>query len=267
MYFNIMNYSYVSLLANDKYLNGSLVLNYSLQKTNPKYPFLLLISDKDVSDKTIKTVESHGIKYKIVKKLDNLFRFRRKNFFYSYTHTKLQIFDQTQFDKIVYLDSDMLVCKNIDELFNKQHMSAVPEISKFTKITDYIGSSHFIMNTGLMVIKPRKPLYNKICKLHDKTKDFSPTDQEVINRFFPNWKNRKKLHLNRIYNIYPGLITKAKELYEYDVIETPNITERELKSDKTIKIVHYVYEKKPWMDFKFPLNKLWVDFFSEMNSL
>ena len=42
-----------------------------------------------------------------------------------YTYSKLRIFEEIYFDKIVFLDSYMLICQNIDELFDKPHWSAV----------------------------------------------------------------------------------------------------------------------------------------------
>lgn len=42
-----------------------------------------------------------------------------------YTFDKLLLWGMTMYEKIVFLDSDMIVLKNIDELFECQDMSAV----------------------------------------------------------------------------------------------------------------------------------------------
>ena len=48
------------------------------------------------------------------------------------TFTKLALWSQTQFRRIVYLDADMMVLKNLDGLFDidlpKSSVAAVPEL-------------------------------------------------------------------------------------------------------------------------------------------
>ena len=44
------------------------------------------------------------------------------------TFTKLKIWTLTQFKKCVFLDADTLVLQNIDELFDREELSAAPDI-------------------------------------------------------------------------------------------------------------------------------------------
>ena len=44
------------------------------------------------------------------------------------TFTKLKIWTLTQFKKCVFLDADTLVLQNIDELFDRDELSAAPDI-------------------------------------------------------------------------------------------------------------------------------------------
>jgi len=48
-------------------------------------------------------------------------------------YTKLRVFELEEFDKVVYIDADMLVCADVEELFNQPHMSAV--VSAIDSIT------------------------------------------------------------------------------------------------------------------------------------
>ena len=52
--------TYVACLCTDNYLSGVLVLYESLRKTNPKYPFLCLVSS-NVSDATIDELKKRNI--------------------------------------------------------------------------------------------------------------------------------------------------------------------------------------------------------------
>jgi hypothetical protein len=76
-----------------------------------------------------------------------------------WTHSfgKLAIFSLTGFDKLVYVDSDMLILRNLDKLFARPHMSAVVAGRSFP------GDEHWRgLNSGLMVVKPQAGLYETL---------------------------------------------------------------------------------------------------------
>jgi glycogenin glucosyltransferase len=60
----------------------------------------------------------------------------RQNFIY--TFTKLRIWQQTKFKKIVFFDADIVVLKNVDELFEYDELTAVEDCCDF-------------FNSGMMV--------------------------------------------------------------------------------------------------------------------
>jgi alpha-N-acetylglucosamine transferase len=43
------------------------------------------------------------------------------------TFTKLRIFDLDAFDKVVFLDADTIVLRNVDELFERPALAAAPD--------------------------------------------------------------------------------------------------------------------------------------------
>jgi len=63
--------------------------------------------------------------------------------------TKFHIFNLIQFDKIIFLDADLLILKNLDHLFDKPHMTAALDGEYFGL---WEGWPHF--NSGCMVIEP-----------------------------------------------------------------------------------------------------------------
>ena len=79
-----------------------------------------------------------------------------KGIFSHWTNTfdKLLIFELIQFDKLVYLDSDMYIRKNIDELFERENMSAVID----RRIGPIISEDWIKLTSGLMVIEPKKDI-------------------------------------------------------------------------------------------------------------
>jgi glycogenin glucosyltransferase len=60
----------------------------------------------------------------------------RRNFVF--TFTKLRIWQQTKFTKIVFFDADVIALKNVDELFQYEELSAVEDCCEF-------------FNSGMMV--------------------------------------------------------------------------------------------------------------------
>lgn len=78
----------------------------------------------------------------------------------------------TEYDKIVFLDSDMMVEHNLDELFEQEELSAVPDI--FTPP----------FNAGLMVLKPNKETYQSMLDIYMNTPSKGFGDQGFLNVFF-----------------------------------------------------------------------------------
>lgn len=158
---------FLTVLSSDEYLLGVLTLHKSLVSTRTKYPFYVAITS-DISKKTIEVLENININ---IIKLDNNIKLsekmKNKNSKSGYsqwnnTLQKLSIFQLTKFKKIVYLDSDMLILNNIDELFNKKHMSAVVAGALIPGREDWK-----LLNSGIMVIEPKKNLGVNIAKTID----------------------------------------------------------------------------------------------------
>ena len=69
------------------------------------------------------------------------------------TFTKLNIWTLTSYTKIVYLDTDVLVLKNIDDLFQRDELSAGPE--------DLWPD---VFNSGVLVIEPSMSTFTRLIK-------------------------------------------------------------------------------------------------------
>lgn len=222
--------AYVSVLSTDSYLDGVLVLHHSLKSTGTFYPFLLLISDA-VSTASRKVLESHGISYKLMQCTIENPTAIAKDDHWAFTYSKLDIFNQTQFDKIVFLDADMLIVENIDELFQKPHMSAVNAGGMLAEYADWTG-----LNSGLMVIEPSHELYRdmlgKVGKIEHVAKG---GDQDFLQAYYPEWVGRPELHLDHGYNMFHCHLDRYRHL-GYTVGG----------GAKPVKVIHYIGGIKPW---------------------
>lgn len=222
---------YMTYLGTEDYLIGVLALNASLKKVNSKYPLYVLLNNKIASN-----VKSHLIKENInIVEINKSFTIPSKvvknNYKLNYeqwnnTFQKLFIFGMTRFDKIVFLDSDLFIKKNIDELFDENNLAAV------VAGKSYPGNEKWKeLNSGVIVITPRtnedKKLLSLISSLSYKE---GMGDQDVIHAAYPFWPNQR-LKLDECYNIFSG----------YESYYIDNVC-----SYEKIKIIHYAGHIKPW---------------------
>lgn len=150
------------------------------------------------------------------------------------TFGKLHIFDLVDFDKIVYLDSDLLLLANIDSLFRQPHMSAVVAGKSFPGQTDWVD-----LNSGLMVVEPEMGLLDDLINAipDAAARRANMGDQDLLQEFYGDWPSTPELHLDEGYNIFNNNIDHyiRREGYGFR------------GKKKTIYAVHFVAGKKPWM--------------------
>ena len=75
------------------------------------------------------------------------------------TFSKFEAFKMTEYDKIILVDADIMIKKNLDHLFEYPHLTSALDGEYFNVWPD---SPRF--NAGLMVIKPDVDEYEKIIK-------------------------------------------------------------------------------------------------------
>ena len=142
-------------------------------------------------------------------------------------------------DQVLYLDSDIIVNGNLNDLFRinmQQYMlGAVPEYFKLA------GNTKF--NAGVLLLN------NRVLK---KDTNFVPTlfkqaikkldngDQTALNNYFPQY-----YHLNDTYNFQIGF----DALYQSSMFkdqQTQELYENQLRRTPFPKIIHYMFNSKPW---------------------
>jgi glycogenin len=230
------NFSYITVLSTDRYVEGVIVLHRSLMRSAARYPFVVLTTP-NLADSTYQQLQQSGIAYQPIPPiaLDTALPTHQAR--WQATYSKLQIFNQTQFDKLVYLDADMLVYENLDELFSKPHMSAV---NAGGMLAEYASWKAF--NSGLMVIEPSSTLYtDMLAKLPEL---YLPAggDQDFLNAYYPDWPNQPEKHLDHAYNIFHEHVDRYQQRHGYQLKGDRRASDR-----KAIKVIHYVGERKPWL--------------------
>lgn len=133
------------------------------------------------------------------------------------TFTKLALWRQTQFEKIVYVDADVVALRAPDELFeNRNHFAAVPDIGWPD-----------CFNSGVLALTPNMGDYYALLALAQRGISFDGADQGLLNMHFREW-NR----LSFAYNCTPSGNYQYAPAYRH--------------FQSTISMVHYIGNDKPW---------------------
>ncbi len=231
-------FAYVTLVARDKYIDGTICLYKSLRdKTN--HP--LIAMTYGLSKESANRLTDMGIICRKVRKIDSVNagigenKVRLDDF--KYTYTKLHVFGYEEFDRIIFLDSDLIVIKSIDHLFE--------EIDEEFAACDCTPYFEHIFNSGVMVIKPSQRLFKSMMTQKDTLVSYDGSDQGFLNEYFKNkWK---KLDIK--YNSGKRIFSDQRE-----------------KWDRTDKHVIHFVGGKPWLGGEKgyeELEKIWFEYFNK----
>lgn len=245
---------YITLISSKNYLEGVLVLNHSLKKVESKYPLTVLVSlDLYNNNKEITEILAFNkIDYIILEKKFTLpVEITQKIYSKRWINTfdKLQVFGLTSFSKIVFLDSDMLVVKNIDHLFEKEHLSFATASEQVSGCEDWN-----LPNSGMIVLVPEKALPEQIFEtwpqVQAKKKDFG--DQDLIHEYFSEIIQRdQKWRVPAIYNCFVFLIDKMVKERKYNLrVSNPD--------KETISVLHFAIKDRPWLMSKKEIIKFYI---------
>lgn len=151
--------------------------------------------------------------------LTNLYLMGRPDL--AFTFTKVALWRQTQFRKIVYLDADVVALRALDELFEiDAPFAAAPDIG---------WPDAF--NTGVMVLTPGMSEYWNLQTMAAAGDSFDGADQGLLNQYY---EHRPWQRLKFTYNCTPNAEYQWEPAY------------RHYKRD--ISAVHFIGKDKPWSE-------------------
>lgn len=132
--------------------------------------------------------------------------------------TKINLWKQLQFRKIVYIDADVVAYRAPDELFELEHaFAAAPDIGWPD-----------LFNTGVMVITPNLGEYYALSAMAQRGISFDGADQGLLNMHFKNSYHR----LPFTYNVTPSAHYQYLPAYRH--------------FQSSISMVHFIGSDKPW---------------------
>ncbi|KAL9603278.1 MAG: hypothetical protein Q9219_001300 [cf. Caloplaca sp. 3 TL-2023] len=131
--------------------------------------------------------------------------------------TKIALWRQVRFQKIVYLDADMVALRAPDELFHQE--------SNFAAVPDIGWPDCF--NSGLLVLSPNMGDYYSLLALAQRGISFDGADQGLLNVHFQKWDR-----LSFTYNCTPSGNYQYVPAYRH--------------FQSSINMVHFIGPNKPW---------------------
>lgn len=214
----------VTLCDNNSYAKGALVLARSLRNVGTKCDLVCLISNAISADMKfeLEQVYNRLVTVDIINSEDsaNLALLNRPEL--GSTLTKLHIWKLTDYEKMVFMDADMMAVRPIEDLFERDELSAVPDCG---------WPSCF--NSGLFVFRPSFETYGKLIEFSQKTGSFDGGDQGLLNSFFSDWSTA---NINRIlpfgYNVHAAATYTYAPAY------------KQFAND--VRVIHFLGSSKPW---------------------
>lgn len=141
-----------------------------------------------------------------------------------WNYSKFRLWQLTRYEKIIFIDADLLVLRNIDFLFE------LPEISA-------TGNNATLFNSGVMVIEPSNCTFRLLMDEINEIVSYNGGDQGYLNEIFTWW--------HRI----PRRMNYLKHFWSSDKEELEEKTGLFGADPPELYVLHYL-GLKPWLCFR-----------------
>lgn len=274
-------FAWVTLLTQPDYFVGVKALHRSLKRSETQWPLIVMVTAA-IGRETREDLQTHGCVIYPVEplmpdsKLDHHYASDR----FGEVWSKLRVWELTDCERVVFLDADMLVLRNMDELFtldlgeyalaachacrcNPNHIASYParwqpENCHYTwqaRGEPAPASLDRYLNGGFLVLKPDQGVFEwlqrKVVAIDDLRR-YPFSEQDLLNEVFEH----RWLPLPYIYNALKTLPFQHSAIWRQE----------------EVKNLHFILAK-PWArdlnqpesqhDRYYALDKLWWELGSE----
>ncbi|XP_057715369.1 glycogenin-1-like [Corythoichthys intestinalis] len=216
--------AFVTLATNDNYAKGAMVLGCSLREHRTTRKLVALIGPH-VTEPCREALHSIFDEVRSVDIMDSgdaaqLALMQRPDL--GVTLTKLHCWTLTHYDKCVFMDADTMALSNIDELFEREELSAAPD-----------PGWPDCFNSGVFVFRPSVETHEKLLTFCADNGSFDGGDQGILNSFFNTWATADiSKHLPFVYNLSSIAIYSYLPAFKH--------------YGRDAKVVHFLGKTKPW---------------------
>uniref|UniRef100_A0AAY4BQU7 glycogenin glucosyltransferase n=1 Tax=Denticeps clupeoides TaxID=299321 RepID=A0AAY4BQU7_9TELE len=208
--------AFVTLATTEDYCMGALVMGKSLRRHGTTRKIVVLISSSVSPEArhSLERVFDEVVQVDVMDSMDRTHLSWLGRPELGVTLTKLQCWMLIKYKKCVFLDADTLVLQNVDDLFEREELSAAPD-----------AGWPDCFNSGVFVFRPSLHTHSRLLAHAAHYGCFDGGDQGLLNSFFKDWavKDISK-HLPFVYNL----------------------SSIQSKFGHQAKIVHFLGAVKPW---------------------
>lgn len=215
--------AYATILHSaDVYVCGAIVAAQSIRMAGSTRDLVILV-DETTSVYHRSGLEVAGWKIRTIQRIRN--PKAEKDAYNEWNYSKFRLWQLTDYDKIIFIDADLLILRNIDFLFK------MPEISA-------TGNNGTLFNSGVMVIEPSNCTFQLLMEHINEIESYNGGDQGYLNEIF-TWWHRIPKHMNFLKHFWVGdeEAVKQKKIRLFGA-EPP-----------ILYVLHYL-GYKPWMCFR-----------------
>ncbi|PSS26661.1 UDP-glucuronate:xylan alpha-glucuronosyltransferase [Actinidia chinensis var. chinensis] len=220
---NVHREAYATILHSAHvYVCGAIVAAQSIRMAGSTRDLVILV-DETISEYHRSGLEAAGWKIRTIQRIRN--PKAEKDAYNEWNYSKFRLWQLTDYDKIIFIDADLLILRNIDFLFS------MPEISA-------TGNNGTLFNSGVMVIEPSNCTFQLLMNKINEFESYNGGDQGYLNEIF-TWWHRIPKHINFLKNFWVGDDEAVREKKTRLFGAEPPI----------LYVLHYL-GLKPWLCFR-----------------
>ncbi|KAL1964240.1 hypothetical protein VTN77DRAFT_7198 [Rasamsonia byssochlamydoides] len=233
-------FAYVQYVTNTAYLCNSVMLFEILHRLGSKadrlmmYPssFAVEGSNSEESKLLRKARDQYGVKLMPIE----IQRRASGDATWAESYTKLLAFNQTQYDRVLSLDSDSTVLQTMDELF------LAPSAPVAMPRAYWLNFDDRILSSQLILIEPSEFEFNRVMKAMSEAKS-NDYDMEIVNKLY---KDSALILPHRPYDLLTGEFRSDKHSDYLGNSEEAWDPEKVLKEAKFLHFSDWPVPK-PWL--------------------
>lgn len=178
--------------SSENYICGAISLAQSIIRSGTNRD-LVLLHDDSISPEKLNALAAAGWKLHRIKRIRN--PHAEKGSYNEYNYSKIRLWQLTSYSKILFIDSDVIVLKNLDLLFQFPQLSAT-------------GNDGVIFNSGVMLIEPSNCTFRQLLARQDEIVSYNGGDQGFLNEVFV-WWHRFPRRVNFLKNFWANTTVEA----------------------------------------------------------
>ncbi|GLU12535.1 hypothetical protein SLE2022_292070 [Rubroshorea leprosula] len=204
------------------YVCGAIAAAQSIRMLGSTRDLVILV-DATISVYHRSGLEAAGWKVRTIERIRN--PKAEKDAYNEWNYSKFRLWQLTDYDKIIFIDADLLILRNIDFLFG------MPEISA-------TGNNGTMFNSGVMIIEPSNCTFHLLMDHINEFESYNGGDQGYLNEVF-TWWHRIPKHMNFLKHFWVGDPEQVKQKKTHLFGADPPI----------LYVLHYL-GIKPWLCFR-----------------